>query len=62
MTTATDALPLPQSGGSYTRLADGSLVLTEEPTMDAAVAAEVVPEAPLQAGVKAPVKSPVKEA
>lgn len=53
---------LPQSGGSYTRLADGSLVLTEEPTMDAAVASERATTAPSSAAVKAPVKSPVKEA
>ena len=46
-------LPLPQSGGSYIRLADGSLVL-EGP--------EVAQPEPAKPGVKAPVKTPVKEA
>ena len=66
MTNAPTPHPLPQSGGSYTRQADGSLVLTEEPTLDASVAAEPPPEpvaaTRVQTGIKAPVKSPVKEA
>ncbi len=62
MTKAPIPQALPQSGGSYARLADGSLVLTAEPTMDAAVASELAAAAPSSAAVKAPVKTPVKEA
>ncbi len=70
MTNAPTPLSLPQSGGCYIRLADGSLVLTEEPTMDAAVVvdpkalivAEALVETWIKPPVKAPVKSPVKEA
>lgn len=46
-------LPLPQSGGSYIRKPDGSLVLE---TPEAAASEAVQPD------VKAPVKTPVKEA
>ena len=53
MTNAPTPHPLPQSGGSYMRLADGSLV--QEST-------ELAAPEPTPPPVKAPVKSPVKEA
>ena len=53
MTNAPTPHALPQSGGSYIRLADGSLVPE---------AAEVAAPEPATPAVKAPVKTPVKEA
>lgn len=53
MTNVPTPHPMPQSGGSYIRLADGSLVLE---------AIEVAAPEPAVPAVKAPVKSPVKEA
>ena len=46
--------PMPQMGGAYERLADGTLRLIE--------ATDMQPEAPVQGTVKQGVKAPVKEA
>lgn len=57
-TVPSEALPLPQTGGSYIRLPDGSLRLEEatDNTPEARLAATV------EEGVQAPVPNPVTEA
>ena len=52
---------LPQSGGSWVRLADGTLQL-EEATDSTPEAIAAALEAPVEAPVQDPVENPVKEA
>lgn len=53
-TVPSEALPMPQQGGSYIRLPDGSLQLEE--------ATDNRPEARAAAALEDPVQRPVKEA
>ena len=53
-TVPSEALPLPHQGGSYIRLADGTLQLEE--------ATDNRPEARAAAALEDPVQSPLKEA